>query len=176
MLVVYYVGRATRIVRIFWLPRPYRATFGASGIHSQEESMLKTKLLHPENLQALGSSGHGAQMLIADGNYPFSTGAPPGARRVYLNLAKDMLGAVDVLKVLAESVMVEKATVMLPADGEVPEIFQEFADVLGAGITFTRLKRFEFYDEAKADSTCLVIATGESRRFANILLTIGVVK
>jgi L-fucose mutarotase len=138
--------------------------------------MLKTKLLHPEILQALGSNGHGAQVLIADGNYPFSTGAPPGARRVYLNLAKDMLAVVDVLKVLAESVSVEKATVMLPADGEVPEIFREFTDVLGAGVPFTRLKRFEFYDEAKSDATCLVIATGESRRFANILLTIGVVK
>jgi len=138
--------------------------------------MLKTKLLHPEILQALGSSGHGAQVLIADGNYPFSTGAPPGARRVYLNLAKDLLGVVDVLTVLAESVNVEKATVMLPADGSAPEIFREFADVLGAEITFTRLKRFEFYDEAKSDATSLVIATGESRRFANILLTIGVVK
>lgn len=138
--------------------------------------MLKTRLLHPEILQALGSSGHGAQVLIADGNYPFSTGAPPGARRVYLNLARNMLCTIDVLKVLAESVAIEKATVMLPAEGEVLEIFQEFADVLGAGIPFTKLKRFEFYDEAKSDATCLVIATGESRRFANILLTLGVVK
>ena len=138
--------------------------------------MLKTKLLHPEILQALGSNGHGAQVLIADGNYPFSTGALPGARRVYLNLAKNMLTVIDVLKVLADSVTIEKATVMLPADGEVPEIFQEFADVLGADMPFTRLKRFEFYDAAKSDATCLVIATGESRRFANILLTIGVVK
>ena len=138
--------------------------------------MLKTKLLHPEILQALGSSGHGARVLIADGNYPFSTGAAPGARRVYLNLARDMLCVIDVLKVLAESVTVEKASVMLPADGEVPEIFQEFAGVLGTDVPFTRLKRFEFYDEAKSDATCLVIATGESRRFANILLTIGVIK
>jgi len=77
--------------------------------------MLKTRLLHPEILHALGSSGHGAQVLIADGNYPFSTGAPPGARRVYLNFARNMLCVIDALKVLAESVAVEKATVMLPA-------------------------------------------------------------
>jgi len=43
--------------------------------------MLKTRLLHPEILQALGSSGHGGQVLIADGNYPFSTGAAPGKSR-----------------------------------------------------------------------------------------------
>jgi RbsD / FucU transport protein family. len=32
--------------------------------------MLKTRLLHPEILAALGEAGHGAQVLIADGNYP----------------------------------------------------------------------------------------------------------
>ena len=32
-----------------------------------------------------------------------------------------------------------------------------------------------FYDEAKKEDCCLVIATGEQRVYANILLTIGVV-
>ena len=36
--------------------------------------MLKTRLLHPGILQALGESGHGAQVLIADGNYPLRSG------------------------------------------------------------------------------------------------------
>ena len=35
--------------------------------------MLKTNLLHPEILSALGSNGHGSMLLIADGNFPFST-------------------------------------------------------------------------------------------------------
>ena len=33
--------------------------------------MLKTKLLQPEILGILGMAGHGTQVLIADGNYPF---------------------------------------------------------------------------------------------------------
>lgn len=37
--------------------------------------MLKTELLHPEVLEALGTSGHGSRVLIADGNYPFATGS-----------------------------------------------------------------------------------------------------
>ena len=41
--------------------------------------------------------------------------------------------------------------------------------------SLTPLERFAFYDEAKKDSCCLVIATGEQRIYANILLTIGVV-
>jgi L-fucose mutarotase len=38
-----------------------------------------------------------------------------------------------------------------------------------------RKKRFEFYDEARSSDTALVIATGEQRVYANILLVIGVV-
>jgi L-fucose mutarotase len=49
--------------------------------------MLKTRLLHPGILQALGESGHGAQVLIADGNYPLRSGSNEAAHRVYLNLA-----------------------------------------------------------------------------------------
>ena len=48
--------------------------------------MLRTKLIHPELLAALGSAGHGAKVLIADGNYPVGTKAPPHAARIYLNL------------------------------------------------------------------------------------------
>ena len=37
------------------------------------------------------------------------------------------------------------------------------------------IKRADFYAEARAPRTALVIATGEQRRFANLLLTVGVV-
>jgi L-fucose mutarotase len=32
--------------------------------------VLTTRLLHPQILAALGEAGHGATVLIADGNYP----------------------------------------------------------------------------------------------------------
>jgi L-fucose mutarotase/ribose pyranase (RbsD/FucU family) len=38
------------------------------------------------------------------------------------------------------------------------------------------LKRFEFYKLAKSSDVCLTIATGEVRRFANLLLKIDVIK
>jgi len=34
--------------------------------------------------------------------------------------------------------------------------------------------RFDFYDEAKSDDVCCVVATGDQRLYANLLLTIGV--
>src|SRR6266516_3652524 len=106
--------------------------------------MLKYQLLHPEILQALGAAGHGAQVLIADGNYPFATRSHPSARRVYLNLAPELLNATDVLNVLADAEL-------------------------------QPLGRFDFYDVARSPELAFVIATGERRVYANILLTIGVV-
>jgi L-fucose mutarotase len=136
--------------------------------------MLKYRLLHPEILAALGGAGHGSQILIADGNYPFDTRAHPAARRVYLNLAPDMLRATDVLEVLAEAVPVEAAHVMVPESDEEPPIFAEFRTLL-PGVELRTLGRFDFYEFARSPATSLVIATGERRIYANIMLTVGVV-
>jgi L-fucose mutarotase len=136
--------------------------------------MLKYNLLHPELLAALGGAGHGALVLIADGNYPVDTRGYVHAKRVYLNLAPDMLKATDVLKVLVDAIPVEAAHVMVPDDGSEPAIFAEFRELL-PDVALQALGRFEFYDMARSQETALVIATGERRIYANILLTIGVV-
>lgn len=136
--------------------------------------MLTTQLLHPEILEALGGSGHGGKVLIADGNYPFNTRANPGAKRVYLNFTPGKLNAVEVLEVIAAAIPIESADVMTPDSGEEPSIFADFRRIL-PGITLKTNGRFAFYDLARDSDCCLVIATGEQRIYANILLTIGVV-
>ena len=136
--------------------------------------MLKYQLLHPEILAALGTAGHGARVLIADGNYPFATKSHAGARRVYLNLAPDLLRATDVLAALADAIPIEAAHVMVPESGGEPAIFAEFRALL-PGLELSTLGRFAFYDAACGPDLALVIATGERRIYANILLTIGVV-
>lgn len=138
--------------------------------------MLKTNLLHPEILEALASNGHGSMLLIADGNYPFTTGVNERAKKVFLNLSPGMLTVTDVLKVLKEAVPVESYSVMMPPDEAQQQIHEEFLNILGENIPVERLKRFEFYRKSMSPETFLVIATGEKRRFANILLVIGVVK
>ena len=82
--------------------------------------MLKTKLLHPEILSVLGSNGHGARILIADSNFPFSTCPPQSAKKVFLNFALGMLGVTDVLSVLKDYIPVETAIVMVPPDESTP--------------------------------------------------------
>lgn len=136
--------------------------------------MLMTRLLHPEILEALAASGHGGKILIADGNYPFSTRANPAARRVYLNFMPGRLNAVEVLEGLVASVPVESADVMTPDFGDEPDIFAEFRKLLPE-IELRPHGRFSFYDLCRDPDTALVIATAEQRIYANILLTIGVV-
>ncbi|HRK35231.1 MAG TPA: RbsD/FucU family protein [Candidatus Hydrogenedentes bacterium] len=136
--------------------------------------MLRQRLLHPDILEALAASGHGARVLITDGNYPASTRLGDNAALVYLNLSPGMLKVTDVLSVIMSAIPIEDAAVMEPEDGSEPPIFREFSHLL-PGIELTRFGRFEFYEEASGPDTCLQIVTGDQRVYANLLLTIGVV-
>ncbi len=137
--------------------------------------MLNYQLLHPQILEALGGAGHGSGILIADGNYPFATRANPAAKRVYLNLAPGLINATEVLKALAPAIPVELATVMLTNENKEAPIVDEFKRILPVGTPFRGVERFAFYDACRDSDVALVIATGEQRIYANILLTIGVV-
>ena len=136
--------------------------------------MLTSGMLHPEILRALGETGHGSQILIADGNYPVVTHTNPGARRVYLNLAPGLVTVTDVARVLAGAIPIEAAQVMVPDAGPEPAIFAEFRRLL-PGLELRPLGRFKFYDCARGPDLAIAIATGEQRIYANLLLTIGVV-
>lgn len=135
-----------------------------------------TRLLHPEILSALGEAGHGSRVLLADGNYPFSTGSPAGARKVFLNLRRGLVRVTDLLEVLTETIPIESALMMSRPDSEPVPIHAEFKALLPGGVILAGKPRLEFYEEAKSHQTALVIATGEERRFANLLLTIGVIR
>ena len=138
--------------------------------------MLKLRLLHPDILMALGSSGHGAKVLIADGNFPLSTRAPEHCKKVFLNLSPDLLTVTDVLKVIKDYIPMETCVLMVPPDEIEHPIHKEILAILGPDIVVKRERRFEFYREVKSENTCLAIATGETRRFGNILIVIGNVK
>jgi L-fucose mutarotase len=136
--------------------------------------MLKLNLLHPEILESLASNGHGSKLLIADGNFPVSTRTPASCKKVFLNLAPGMLTVTDILKVIADFVPLEKYMIMVPPDGQEEPIHAEFRNLLGS-LPCDQLKRSDFYAAASSGDVFLAIASGEKRRFGNILLEIGVV-
>ena len=147
--------------------------------------MLSFPLIHPEILLILGRSGHGSQILIADGNYPFRTTLGPNAELVSLNLSPGIVTATDVLAAVASAIPVEAAAVMATAKtgpyamAEDPPIWSEFRDILAAhgfAEPLDEIERFAFYDAGRGADVALAIATGEQRIYANLLLTIGVIQ
>ncbi len=137
--------------------------------------MLKGQLLQPEIISALGKAGHGAKVLIADGNFAFGALINPRATCVWLNLAPGMVTVTDVLKVLIDAIPIEAVDMMTPESGEEPSIHADFRSILPVDVPVTKHTRFDFYDVTRSPDTILVIATGEQRIYANIVLTIGVV-
>jgi L-fucose mutarotase len=137
--------------------------------------MLKYRLLHPELIAALAAAGHGSRVLLADANYPHDTGAAPGARRIYLNLAPGLVTVTDVLAVLADAIPIEAAHFMLQDDGQAAPVVAEFRRLL-PGVELQPVERFAFYDLCRQPLTSIVVATGEQRLYANVLATIGYIR
>lgn len=137
--------------------------------------MIKTKIIHPELLANLAKCGHKTKILIADGNYSFVTNSGANANIVYLNFTPGMISSTDILTGVCEMLNIESSELMaFPADFN-NTIIKEYEDILPDGIAMDYLQRGDFYSQVKSDDTLLVIASGEQRRFANILLTVGVV-
>ncbi len=137
--------------------------------------MIKSPIIHPELMLGLAEAGHGAKILIADANYPVTVKSSPDARIVYLNFIPGMIAGTDIVRALAAMLPVESALFMSPPDGKMPPVVAEYRKLIPKSAPFASLSRFDFYDEASGPDTSLVIASGEQRVYANLLLTVGVI-
>lgn len=135
--------------------------------------MLKTPLTHPPLIRALAAAGHGSQVLIADSNYPHATAHGPNAEVIHLNLTRGLVNGPDTLAAVVGAVPIESAAVMAPGSDLLP-VHQEYQALLGE-TPIQIMERFAFYEAARSSDLAVLIATGEDRIYANVLLTIGVV-
>ncbi|MDO6489566.1 RbsD/FucU family protein [Colwellia sp. 6_MG-2023] len=137
--------------------------------------MLKTAVIHPTILEALARSGHFAQVVIADGNLPVGAMTGANSTTVHLNFRPGLLDALTVLEGILEICPIQGAIVMEKPEEADAEIHQSYQELLG-DVTWNTMERWAFYDQIREPTTTLIIQTGEQRRFANIILTVGVVK
>lgn len=129
-------------------------------------------LLTPDLLHALASMGHGDTIALVDANYPTTR-----SRRQVALPGVGIGAALDaVLSVLPlDNFVATPVQVMLPSADVLPAAVEEINAVLhrhGAAEA-AGLGRHEFY--AAAEQAYAVVATGERRRYGNVLLTKGVV-
>lgn len=144
--------------------------------------MLKgiPSIISPELLKALCEMGHGDELVIADGNFPSrSTGKNAVVIRADGQGAAEMLDAV--LQLIPLDTYTEKPVALMevvPGDTcQTPEIWTEYREILNrhepAHSQVQMTERFAFYERAR--NAYLIIATGETAIYANVLLKKGVV-
>lgn len=138
--------------------------------------MLRSPILHPPLLAALGAAGHGARVLIADANYSHSTNIGPRTALIHLNLRPGLVTVDQVLEPVLATVPVEAVTVMRPDDGSTPAVFARYTELLGDGLALRPVDRLSFYAECRQPDLAVCVATGDDRLYANVLLTIGYIE
>ena len=144
--------------------------------------MLKNvpPILSPELLKALCEMGHGDELVIGDGNFPAeSMGRDAIVIRADGHGVPELLDAI--LTVIPLDQYSEKTVALMevvPGDPVVPTIWDAYKELLNKHdpdhCQIEMTERFAFYERAK--KAYLIIATGETEIYANILLKKGVVK
>lgn len=145
--------------------------------------MLKgiSPLISPALLKALCEMGHGDELVIADGNFPSeSMGRNAVVIRADGHGAAEILDAV--MQLIPLDAYVEKPAALMevvPGDTcPTPAIWGKYWKILEKyepeHCDVEMMERFAFYERAK--HAYLIIATGETVIYANVLLKKGVVK
>lgn len=141
--------------------------------HDHLESPVLTgihPLLSGELLAHLDAMGHSDAVVLADAHFPAARLASrlldlPGTS------TPDLLAAVRTVVPLDDAPAVD---LMAAADGERLPVQDALTAAAGAGASDVRLlSRHDFYDEAAR--AYLVVRTGETRTYGNVLLRKGVV-
>jgi L-fucose mutarotase len=135
--------------------------------------MLRTGLIHPQILEALGSAGHGSLVLISDANFPSLTAPHSGARRVHLNLRPGLVSVTEILETLLPAVPIEQVVLMDPDHGGQPAVQGDVLGILSPETRVEHLSRLDFYRATRSPDLALVIVSGDQRWYANLLVTIG---
>ena len=144
--------------------------------------MLKgiSPLVSPELLKALCEMGHGDELVIADGNFPSeSVGKNAVVVRADGHGTAEMLDAI--LQLIPLDTYTEKPVALMEVvkgdNCPTPEIWKTYDKLLSKyepeNYDTEMMERFAFYERAK--NAYLIIATGETAIYTNILLKKGVV-
>ena len=140
--------------------------------------MLKgiSHLISPELLMELSSMGHGDELVLADAHFPGDTYNENVIRADGLRIP-DLLAAI--LPLFELDAYVDHPLVMMSAvegdqlDPKVEAAYLESIHITNPDVpAIKRIDRFDFYD--RAEEAFLVVMTGETVKYGNIILKKGV--
>lgn len=144
--------------------------------------MLKgiPKIISPKLLKVLMEMGHGDRIVISDGNFPAeSVGKDAIVIRADGHGVPEILDAILTLMPLDTYVDYPVSLMqVVPGDDVKTPIWDTYKEIVkkydsrGEKV-FAEIERFKFYDDAK--TAYVIVATGETAIYANIMIQKGVV-
>jgi L-fucose mutarotase len=141
--------------------------------------MLKgiPNVLPPDRLKILMEMGHGDEIVVADGNFPAASNAQRLVRCDGLGVPQ-LLEAILLLFPLDNFVKHPVALMaVVPGDNYTPDIWPIYKKIVQKQESrfgdFEMVERHVFYERAK--KAYAILATGETARYANIILKKGIV-
>ena len=141
--------------------------------------MLKgiPNVLPPDLLKILMEMGHGDEIVVADGNFPAASNAQRLVRCDGLGVPQ-LLEAILLLFPLDNFVKHPVALMaVVPGDNYTPDIWPIYKKIVQKQESrfgdFEMVERHVFYERAK--KAYAILATGETARYANIILKKGIV-
>ncbi len=129
--------------------------------------MKKGGILNPAICSLLAELGHLDELLIVDAGYPL----PPDAHVIDLTLTPGIPRFLDVLRAVAEELVIEGITVASEMTEYSPKLYQEVLKLLGDDVDIDEVPHLEFKEQSMAVKG--VIRTAEFTPYANVRILSG---
>lgn len=129
--------------------------------------MYRGMCLNPQLSRILGETGHTDRICVTDAGFPI----PQEVERVDLAWKKGDPGWLDVCRMLASELSVEKILLAEELRDENPEMLEAFTAIF-AGVPLVFIPHAEL--KAESRDTRAVVRTGECSSFCNCILVAGV--
>lgn len=129
--------------------------------------MKRSGILNAEIAAVVARLGHMDTLTIGDAGLPI----PKGPKRIDLVVKPGLPSFLDVLTVVLQEQVVEKAIIAAEMESVSPDLYRRLCDVLGQ-IPLETVPH-ETFKQQTADSRA-VIRTGEFTPYANVILVSGV--
>ncbi|MEL4072659.1 RbsD/FucU domain-containing protein [Ochrobactrum sp. GPK 3] len=136
--------------------------------------MLRFPIIHPHVLSALASAGHKSLVIVTDAHFAAATALNDKATIVHAALRSGSPRVPEVVELISQAVAIEALTTMTPSEPALAAVADEVAMVLPSQIERQTIDRASFVALTRSADTALCIVTGDTRRFANAILRIGV--
>lgn len=138
--------------------------------------MIRGEIKHPDVLAALAGAGHGSKIIITDAHYPVATAIRQGAPVIRLALVAGHPSVPFIAQRIVGAVPVESAELPKVPDEHLPsEVHTELFGILG-DIPVNWVSRSELYEVGRSEDIALCLVSGDTRRFGNLILTVGVLR